>query len=158
MADDDTNEKQLFALAWLTYPEDPYKAALEVVGDDLARGLVMSREWPQDPEVNEYKTRAVKEKGENALVPSKAGVVRAMWRVAKECELSDPETALKGFKMVADTMGYIEKPGTTVNNNTLVDQRKVMIVTDHGTDDQWEAKLLKQQAELTHGGARSAVN
>jgi hypothetical protein len=156
MTADDTNDKQLYAHALLKHPDDPYKAALMVVGGDLARGLVMSREWPQDPEVIEYRAMALADKGEDAFLPSKADVVRAIWDKAEKCR--DPDVAFKGYKMVADIMGYVEKPGTTINNNTLVDQRKVMVVTDHGTDEEWEAKLLKQQAALTHDGARSAIN
>lgn len=152
----DTDEKQLYALALLRHPDDTYKAALEVVGGDLARALVMSREWPQDPEVIEYKTLALADKGEEAFLPSKADVVRAIWGKAEKC--SDPDVAFKGYKLVADIMGYVEKPGTTINNNTLVDQRKVMVVTDHGTDEEWEAKLLAQQAALTNDGAISTVN
>lgn len=152
-----TDEKQLYALALLKTPNDPYKAALDVVAGDCARALVMSREWPQDPEVIEYKTQALQDMGEDAFLPSKADVVRAIWQKAEECR--DADTAFKGYKLVADIMGYVEKPGgTTINNNTLVDQRKVMVVTDHGTDEEWEAKLLKQQAALTHDGARPAVN
>lgn len=156
MSTDETEQKQAYALALLKCPDDPYKAALTVVGGDLARALVMSRDWPQDPEVTEHQAVVLADKGEDAFLPSKAEVVRAIWKKAEGCR--DPDTAFKGYKLVADIMGYVEKPGTTVNNNTLVDNRKVMIVKDHGTDEEWEAKLLAQQAALTHDGTQSTVN
>lgn len=150
------NEKQLFAVAMLKPGADPYAVALEVFGGDIPKALIASRQWPSDPEVLEYREIALEDNGAEAYLPSKAEVVTEIWTKAKATLNAD--TAFKGFKLVADIMGYVDKPGTTVNNNTLVDNRKVMVVKDHGTDDEWEAKLQQQQADLVNVSAQPATN
>ncbi len=138
--------KQAYALALLD-KDDTYQAALVVTGGDISKALIMSRELAEDPEVQALKFQA-QEADDAYGIPSKHDVVREVWARAQKCAVA--EDAFKGFKLVADLMGYIEKKDTTINNNTLVDNRKVMVVTDHGSDNQWETKLLAQQAALTN--------
>ena len=58
---------------------------------------------------------------------------------------SDPEGYLK---ILAALVAKVPVAEINVNNNTLVSNNRVMIVTDHGTDEEWEAKLQKQQHAL----------
>lgn len=58
---------------------------------------------------------------------------------------SDPEGYLK---ILAALVAKVPTAEVNVNNNTLVSNNRVMIVTDHGTDEEWEAKLRKQQQAL----------
>jgi len=171
MTADDTDEKQQYALALLRHPDDPYKAALEVVGGDLARGLVMSREWPGDAEVVEYMSAElaaptsyatvltkVHTVGFDALAPSeKKTYIKQQLVQQAETRANMGKDAIAALKLLAEMEGFTGA-GTTINNNTLVDQRKVMIVKDHGTDAEWEAKLIAQQAALTNDGASPAIN
>ena len=88
----------------------------------------------------------------------KAQLARDVYQLAKHEKWIDAKDRIAAYKLYADLRGFIEKPGTTVNNNTLVDRRSVMVVTDHGTDEEWEAKLRAQQAALTHDATPIAVN
>jgi hypothetical protein len=45
-----------------------------------------------------------------------------------------------------------------VQNNTQVNQNRVMVVVDHGTDDEWEAKLRRQQRDLMEEAATPTVD
>ena len=58
---------------------------------------------------------------------------------------SDPEGYLK---ILAALVAKVPMAEVNVNNNMLVSNNRVMIVTDHGTDEEWEAKLRKQQQAL----------
>ena len=58
---------------------------------------------------------------------------------------SDPEGYLK---ILVALVAKVPMTEVNVNNNTLVSNNRVMIVTDHGTDEEWEAKLRKQQQAL----------
>jgi hypothetical protein len=58
---------------------------------------------------------------------------------------SDPEGYLK---ILATLVAKVPTAEVNVNNNTLVSNNRVMIVTDHGTDEEWEAKLQIQQQAL----------
>ncbi len=62
---------------------------------------------------------------------------------------SDPKAYLHIIAAIAAKVPLAE-----VNvNNTLVDQSKVMVVVDHGSDEEWETKLREQQQRLTEGAA-----
>lgn len=60
--------------------------------------------------------------------------------------LSDPKAYLQ---IIAVATAKVPLAEVKVNNNTLVDQSKVMVVVNHGTDEEWEAKLKAQQQRLT---------
>lgn len=145
-------DKYDYAIALLKTPDDPFKAALAVFPYDTAKALAVSKEWPRDEEIIGLCDKLIQDEGEGAFLPTKEDLARAVFKRA-ERSLEDAD-AFKGYKLYADIMGHVEKPGTTVNNNTLVDNRRVMVVTDHGTDDEWEAKVLAQQTKLIEDGAR----
>jgi hypothetical protein len=68
---------------------------------------------------------------------------------------SDPEGYLK---ILAALVAKVPVAEVNVNNNTLVSNNRVMIVTDHGTDEEWEAKLQKQQLALIDEAQGPATN
>lgn len=157
MTDDaDNSKKREFALALLRHPDDPFKAAMVVFPGDAGRALVVSREWPNDPFVIETIEDIPDDEADAMGVPSKNALAREAWRRVQLT--NDHETAFKGIEAIRKLLYPDEKGGTTVNNNTLVDNRRVMVVTDHGTNDEWEAKLRAQQAALTHDAAQPAIN
>lgn len=59
---------------------------------------------------------------------------------------SDPKAYLQ---IIAAVTAKIPVAEVNLNNNTLVSNNRVMIVTDHGTDAEWEMKLRQQQRALT---------
>lgn len=155
---DETDQKEAYARALLRQPDDAYKAALAVFPGDIPKALHVSKTWPQDEDVQAFAQAALDEDGEDEFLPSKAQLARDVYDLAKHEKWVDPKDRIAAYKLYADLRGFIEKPGTTVNNNTLVDRRSVMVVTDHGTDEEWEAKLRAQQAALTHDATRPTVN
>ena len=58
---------------------------------------------------------------------------------------SNPKAYLQIIAVVTAKVPLAE---VNVNHNTLVSNNRVMIVTDHGTDEEWEAKLRAQQDKL----------
>lgn len=146
---DEKENKVRYARLLLEYPKDPFKAACELFPQDTRMALWAASHWVHDPEVKEAQRKA-----RETLVlndnPGKAEAARDVWNRIQSCY--DPEVYVKLMKLYADIMGYIEKPkdGTTVNVNT---QNRIMVVKDHGSNDQWEEKLKQQQYDLTHGNA-----
>lgn len=149
---DTIDQKEQYALALLDQPDrDPYKAALSVFPGDIAQALVVAREWPQDAEVQAYIDDMTPAEVDAKGVPTLNDLARETWR---RVQMSlDHETAFKGIKELRELL-YPKEKGTTINNNTLVDNRSVMVVTDHGTDAEWEDKLLAQQEKLVADAAR----
>lgn len=141
--------KKVFALAWLK-TGDVRAAAREVFPGamDGARALLASSEWPNDPFVLEYKQRLRAEFGDAESLPSKFEFARTILEHANATDpalLFAPDEKIKAWKLFADIMGYIDKPGTTISN---VIENHVMVVRDFGTDDEWERKGAEQQRKL----------
>lgn len=58
---------------------------------------------------------------------------------------TDPKAYLQIIAVVTAKVPLAE---INVQNNTHVDRSKVMVVVDHGSDEEWEAKLRRQQRSL----------
>jgi hypothetical protein len=139
-------QKRLFAYELLCNPDDAFKAALAVFGDDTGKALQLSTQWKNDQEVARYVQEYKEELGDEHFLPSKADSAMIAYKIANDAKVP-AEDRLKALRLYADIRGFIEKQGTTVNNNILT-SNKVMVVKDHGTDDEWEDKIAAQQAKL----------
>jgi len=134
--------KALFAEALLRNPNNAFKAAKTVFVRDNAFALYASTHWPTDEFVIAKQKEFLQEGGEAKYLPSKNQVARQIHNVSEE--VRDAELELKALRLYCDVRGYIEKPGTVVNNQIT----SVMLVKDHGTDNEWEDKILEQQQQL----------
>lgn len=148
---DETELKKRFAAELLKNPSEPFIAACAVFGDDTGKALNASARWPRDPEVVAYMAQAVDVNGEMAYLPSKAALARAAWDLSNNEKIC-VEDRLKAMRLYADVRGFIERQGTTINNNVLT-SNKVLLVKDHGADADWEQRLLEQQTNLRQSGA-----
>jgi len=68
---------------------------------------------------------------------------------------TDPKAYLQIIAVVTAKTPLAE---VNVQGNTLVDQRNVMVVVDHGTDEEWEAKLRRQQRALSEEAAKPTID
>ena len=136
--------KESYAAALLRHPNDAFKAALEVFPTDTSKALYICNNWTRTDEIVELKNKAVKQTGEGAYLPSKPKVAREIFDL--QTQTDDPELKLKALKLYCDVQGYIEKPGTTINNQQV--SNRIMVVKDHGDDDSWADKLKQQQQNL----------
>ena len=139
--------KKQFAKQLLRFPKEPFKAALLVFPTNTNRALKVANEWTLDPEVIDLKDQLIEELGEEAFLPSKAEFARKVWDKMDSCW--DYGDFAKLSKVYAEIRGFVQKPLTQIDigaNNTT---QNVMIVSDTGTDETWEQKLLKQQQALT---------
>lgn len=142
----DTELKAKFAAELLRNPKEPFLAGLSVFPNDNGRALRAAYEWPNDPEVKAEQARLTAKDGGAGFLPSKAELARAIWD--KSTAAYDAEDFTKLAKLYADVMGFIQKPEPAVNVN--VNNNRVMVVKDHGTNEEWAEKLAAQQRELTN--------
>ena len=155
MSDQD-EEKQLkaaFARLLLKNPDDPFKAALAVFPDNTSRALRVANEWPGDSEVLNFQAELIEEDGELSFLPTKADLARNIWDKMQSDRICADDYAKLG-KLYADVRGFIEKPQTNINNNVNNVTNRVMVVRESASDADWEAKLRKQQEELTNASTR----
>lgn len=147
--------KAKFAERLLRRPQAAFEVACELFGPmETGRALKASAEWPNDPYVLEIQAELIEEHGEKHFLPTKEEFARKVIDYADT--IRSAEDKLKAYRLYAEVMGYIEKPGVVVNNN--VDNRRVMIVKDHGNDDDWERRLANQQKRLTTDAAAPRTN
>lgn len=146
--------KRRFAAEILRKPGNAFEAALSC-GLDTGAALRASVEWLNDEEVLAFKQQLLEdnERGELAFLPSKAEAARLAWDLANAGPFI--EDRLKALKLYSDILGYIEKP-SAVNVNNNVTNNRVMVVKDHGSNENWEENMRRQQAELTKESSGNA--
>lgn len=140
-----TNENELkeqFARLLIKYPDNVFYAAKLLFEPNISLCLQIARDWPKDELVISIKNRILIGADYKMLLASKADVAQDVHKIASN-ELTHTEYRLKGYELFAKMMGYVEKEGATINN-----VNNVMVVKDHGSNDEWETKLLEQQNKL----------
>ena len=145
--------KKQFSLALFSVPGNPFKAACIVFPDDISLACKMAVEWNNDSEVLEEIQRLTDEANKHDevldLVPNKTEALQLAWDIANNVlELGkDRVAALKLFAEISNFM-----PDKTVNKNVVVETKanRVMIIKDHGSDDDWERKAIAQQKVLSN--------
>ena len=144
LKDFETDEnKALFAEALLREPNDAFKAAKKIFPTNIPNALWICQRWPQDEFVVAKQREFILDGGEEKYLPSKSQVARQVHNVSMETK--DLELVLKSLGLYCNIRGFIEKPGTVINNNIA---NNVMVVKDHGTDEEWESKVIQQQKQL----------
>lgn len=146
--DEEQQLKAAFAAALLKNPQDlegRFKAALSVTAD-TGQALLMANKWVTDPFVVAEQKRLVEmsEDGGLDFIGTKADFAREVLDTARGAW--DLDAKHKFYKLYAEARGFIVKADTNVN--VQVNNNKVMIVKDLGTDAQWEEKARQQQQRL----------
>lgn len=144
----DDEAKLRFAEAFLR-SNNAATAAMDVFPADPGKALQLAQTLPQDSIVIAEIERLKEEKGEAAFLPNKAKIARDVYERATEAK--DNEEYVKLMRLYGDLMGMIEKPGSSVNVDVKV--APVMVMRDHGSDDQWEQRASAQQRGLTLNAA-----
>ena len=134
----------LFAEALLRHPDNAFTAAKSVFPRNMAYALYASQNWQHNEDVLSHQKQLLKTNGQDRYLPSKSDVAREIHTVAGDAQ--EPEVKLKALQLYCNVRGFIEKPGTTIHNNSVCN--KIMVVKDHGTDEDWERKLQEQQQVL----------
>lgn len=148
VVDEEQPLKLAFAGALLKHPQDlegRFAAALSVTSD-TGRALIMANKWLDDPIVTAEQMRLLKgaDEGDLNFIGTKADFAREILEQART--QWDGEVKIKFYKLYAETRGFIAKPDTNVN--VQVNNNRVMVVKDMGSDDDWERKAQNQQRAL----------
>lgn len=140
----DTILKDAFAAALLRSPDDPFAAALQVFGNDTRTAMFVAQEWVRDLYVLQKQAELLEAFGEDEFLPSKATLARDLFALARSTK--DTKDKVAAYKLFAEVRGMIEKQ--TAIANVTVNNNRVMVVKDHGSDDDWERVARSQQAKL----------
>ena len=141
-------KRQFAAFVYQGYT--PFLAALKMWPQDNNFAYNVSESWKADAfvlaEIEKLRTDAEAK----ARAPTKEELIKDLRQRANGMEDDD---FIKAFRLIAEMSGHIAKPeppqtNVTVNNT----QNRVMVVKDHGSAADWEAKLVAQQAKLVGNG------
>lgn len=140
------DHKREFALRYLEYRRDANKAAARLFPYDLAARCSAALDLPFDPLVNDTIDELLAKFGYEHFLPGKHELASKILDVAEAAR--EPDEKTKALKLYADVMGFVEKPGTVVNNNLTQNVNRVMVLRDNGSADEWERRLIEQQKGL----------
>lgn len=131
-------------------PNEAFKAALVIFPDDTSLALRAATQWVEDPIVIAEKARLQEEGGEEAELPSKVDLLKEIHDRAKAAPFSEDYARL--MRLYMEVRGMLTKAQQNTGNTTMV-QTTVMVLKDHGSDDEWKAGIKAQQARLIDAGA-----
>ncbi len=134
-----------FADALLRDPNNAFAAA-QSIGIEQSRIMEIATTWPNDSDVLKAQKQLVEKHGAREFLPSREEAARLLWEKAQNAQKA--EDVAKLMKIYGDYMGFIEKPGLTVNNNTQ-NVLHVMRVPMPDSAEDWEAKAIEHQSNIT---------
>lgn len=138
--------KDAYAMLLLQAPNDPFGCALKLFGTNTVRALEVSQTWVCDYYVLSKQADLLAEFGEDHFLPSKAIAARRVFEMA-EMSNADRKDRLAAYRLYAEMRGFIEKGGG-ININNNITTNRVMVVKDHGSNDDWERSAAGQQSKL----------
>lgn len=146
--------KKQFAHALLECDNLPGKAALIVFPESEFTGIALqlAQEWIRDPYVESETQRLLRETSGDGFLPSKSRQSLDLYALANDPKV-DPDVRIKAHRLYAEMQGSIEKP---IAGQTNILNQGVLIVSKHGTDEQWEKTAIESQRTLT--GNQDAIN
>lgn len=146
---DSTKSKAAYA-AFLLKERDPFKAALLLCPDDTGLALWHASNWPNDPEVLAEMQKLRNSPEQLTGIATKFELARFYWDLAQDDKL-DAKDRIAAAEKYGAVAGIYDPKQTNTTNVNIENGPRVMVVKDHGTNEDWEAKAAKQQAELTGG-------
>lgn len=155
-------QKRLFAEALLRAPNQPVVASRAVFPLDPGQAFLASTQWPHDPEVIDQQRQLLDRFGAKHFMPTKEQLAMIVLLSAEETGFNGTKTheyadRLKAYELYAKVMGFIERPGVVTQNNTVVNN--VMVMRDHGSNDDWANKAaVQQKALLNHASGPTTIN
>lgn len=142
--DNEIELKRQFAEALIKNDDDAFRAALSLF-PQVGKALQVANAWKNDDVVKQFRADALNSVDAALLLPSKEKQAFDIYAIATNTSIA-PEDRLKAHRLYAEVRGFIEKPQAGGNLNVL--NQGVMLVRDHGSDDDWEAKATEQQRKL----------
>jgi hypothetical protein len=125
-------------------PNEAFKAALVIFPDDTTLALKAATQWVDDPIVIAEKERLLGDGGEESELPSKTELLKEIHDKAKACTFTEDYAKL--MRLYMEMRGLINKP--VAGTNIQINNNKVMVVKDHGNDEEWKAGIKAQQVRL----------
>lgn len=136
--------KQQFA-AFMAQGFTPTMSALKIWPHNNGYSAKAAALWQNDPEVLAYIVAAKKGNVGDKAPPTREELVLELLSRANSMEDDD---YVKAMRLAAEMMAYMPKGDNAISLTNQIINNRVMVVYDHGTDEEWEAQVKEQQAKL----------
>lgn len=150
-----------FAAGLLSGKYTPHELAAMLYPDNSEMQLHVSMVWPNSAEIVTIKKQLVKEFGHDYFLPTLEEIAQDLYQLSKTSYDQDVKrkslvdyAKLRGFMdgKAKGTKNIINFNDNSVTQNTQqIDNSKVMVIQDFGTDKQHAAGLEAQQKRLRSG-------
>lgn len=122
-----------------------FNIALEIIGDPGVANAAVAL-WNADPVCIQERTRLLEEYGEFAELPTKETILKEVLTLARHKGYNARERR-DFYSLYSEMSGYTGR-NSAAAPSVSVFANKVMYVPAQGSDETWEAKAAKQQAQL----------
>ncbi len=142
----DIEVRKKFALELVRNNDDGFAAARIVFPTNLGAVFWYGNNWQSDEVIAAERDRLLKQGGEDLSDEDlRNKLVRALLNIVEDASTA-PEDVAKAANAIGELKGLIHKPNPIFNQT--VQAPRVMVVRSHGSNEEWEAKLRKQQDDL----------
>lgn len=150
----DVSLKKRFAAEQLRQPGKDIHIALGLIPETQI-AIAAVNAWNKDPEVIRERLRLMEEYGQRAELPTKETVALEILEMARESKHTVTDR-LKAYSQYNEMMNYT---GRNSGQQAAVNifSNKVMLLKDHGTNDDWEARAVAQQSGLVKDAQADAA-
>lgn len=111
--------------------------------------------WNADPVVLTERLRLQQEYGERAELPSKETVMLEILALGRDSKLAVRDR-LNAYNLYSEMNNYTGRNSGAALAPVNLFANKVMMVTDHGTDEEWEKAAAEQQETLVRTARENA--
>lgn len=141
---DEQDKKRKFAER-LLQERNPYQAALGLF-PDTGDAMKYAIEWAESEEIKKICQEIIQRKGDDAVMPTKETIVREVHALGRIAD-AEIRARLAAYRLIAEVLGYIEKPQPQVNvSNSNV--YRVMAMPEQQSEAEWEQQSIAQQRKL----------
>ena len=149
------SQKRMFARELLS-TNDPTLAAKRIFPKENAKAIHAAETWISDPVVEHEceRLKRVDDDISTTKLPSKEEFAKFLWKSGKSAKNSDEKW--KFSKLLAETMGFLEKPVDSTAEKQEMPVNKVMVVPSSDNRKDWEDQISDQQDNLRKRAERMA--
>ena len=138
--------KKIFARALFRDPGNLFNAAMEAWEGDAGQACNHTLLWKNDPDVL-AEIKLLNSRPLEEVIASKNQTALLAWDLAND-EMAPVKERVLALRLYSEINNFLPKNDNKANASINLQTNKVMVVKDHGSDQNWETKAALQQAKL----------
>lgn len=141
--------KIAFARLLFLEPGNPFECGKKIFPDNTGYACMAAVQWKNDSVVVEEMERLAAETPIENLVATKQEAMQNAWLMANNTSIN-PKERVAALRLFAEMAEYMPEKTSVKNVQKNEVINRVMMVKDHGEDEEWAEKVSEQQRKLTN--------